>query len=520
MSWQELTRLRSRHGRTYRSEDQPGLRCFEGSIAAIHYEGALDSGAYDTPLDLTPIRVDNAQLDGWIAEHSDYHYALGKPGDKATDGWVGFGGRQGSHWFKFRLARLGYLHWPSRTWDDLAGPPTYDRANLTYQPHTTKIGPHEDQIRNAASVEWTNVWTTPTGAGAGIQWRIDGDRLKEDVIISQTAREWIQTYRPPIWPADETYFGFVFQVDWSDIPQIIIAGLTQDPDTDFDDENALPILRDDLDRLLGFMPFSEVTVPGVEPPATAPLRKRFWLDPDGNHYILVGCRCDLLADLPAGDLVFDPTIEPQVGASNHDAVEESDGTVSLTYPRVTMGNKSGYIHSGMYFGGVTIPSSPTITTAYIIYVADLTDEEDFENDIYGQDSGTPSVFTTSGDNISTRSRTTALVQCDASDAGSWTAEQTYYSPEIKTIIQELVDTYDYTSGASMVLMNIWQSGTGDRSAKAYDESTSLCPKLHIEYTTSQADGGFFGLAGALFHFLAKAPTEATAVILRRRREGY
>ena len=110
MPWQELTFLRSRHSRIYQDTENPQRRAWSGTPAALHRQSMLDSGVFDADLDATLERINNTQLDGWRVSTLDWHFALGKPADKLTDGWVGFGGRQGAHWFRFRLARVGYLH--------------------------------------------------------------------------------------------------------------------------------------------------------------------------------------------------------------------------------------------------------------------------------------------------------------------------------------------------------------------------------------------------------------------------
>jgi len=104
---EEIVSSRTRKSKAFASG---GLFTCCSATALLHYESIPDSGIFDAEIDATPERVNNAQLDGWRVTVNSWHYAVGKPGDKTTDGWVGFGGRQGTHWLKFRLARVGYLH--------------------------------------------------------------------------------------------------------------------------------------------------------------------------------------------------------------------------------------------------------------------------------------------------------------------------------------------------------------------------------------------------------------------------
>src|SRR3990167_2382635 len=160
MSWIERTDRRSKNGKTWQ-DDVTGQFTTVTSIAPLHYEAVLDSGVFDAPVNATPVRVTNAALDGWTINANGFHYALGKPSDKPTDGWVGFGGRQGQNWFKFRLLKVGYLHWPTRAWDDVSGAPTYVRARLTNQTKTKTIGPNAEAVNIESIATWNRIWTTP-----------------------------------------------------------------------------------------------------------------------------------------------------------------------------------------------------------------------------------------------------------------------------------------------------------------------------------------------------------------------
>lgn len=318
MAWIEISERRTRIAKTWRGDDNE-LRHEHILGTALHYPTAgSDSTEYDGEIDLSPMRVDNAQLDGWRVVQNEWHYALGHPGDKPTDGWVGFGGRQGAHWLQFRLLRAGYLHWPTRAWQDVGGTPTYDRANLNQETEALTIGPEGAKtIHNVQSTAtWTDLWTTPGGGSVSTSWRAEGRSLKEEITVNQAAREWIAANHPPETPLAETWFGFVFQLDLADIPQWVINGIPQDPDGDFVDDNGKIELRDALDRLLGFMPasfaYSEDYWDGEEDTQdTVKLRKRIWLDGDGNHYLLVGARADLLNSAHAGAIIFDPTFTTQ-----------------------------------------------------------------------------------------------------------------------------------------------------------------------------------------------------------------
>lgn len=316
----------------------------------LHYPtGGPDSGVMDGVVDMTPVRVDNAQFDGWRITAGDWHYALGK--DLANhgnqDGWMGFGGRQGQHWLKFRLTRIGYLHWPTRAWDDIGGAPTYNRANLSGHTETIAVGPNGDTANVLSSATWANLWTTPGGGSLSVTWRAEGRQLKEDLTINAAARAWMTANRPPSTPASETWLGFMFRVDWSDIPRAVRAGVLQNTGQggDFSDDGVPIELQDAQERVLAFLPV-DVAWATSDVTKTIQLRKRFWRDPDGNDYLIVGAKVSDLASLPAGDVIFDPTttIQPDATDGNDTFILNTTATTNYgTNVLLAIGDSSGSV---------------------------------------------------------------------------------------------------------------------------------------------------------------------------------
>ena len=111
MTWIERLDKRNQRNKTWQDSENPERFSLDATLAALHYESSIDSGVFDAAIDATPARVVNAQFDGWHITENGWHYALGQDlaNHGTQDGWVGFGGRQGQNWFKFRLARVGYL---------------------------------------------------------------------------------------------------------------------------------------------------------------------------------------------------------------------------------------------------------------------------------------------------------------------------------------------------------------------------------------------------------------------------
>lgn len=353
MAWIEIPALRSRTGRTYRDTATSQRRMVQHLGTHLHYPSAgPDSGVMDGVVDMTPVRVNNAQFDGWRIAASGWHYALGRDlaDHGAEDGWLGFGGRQGAHWLKFRLLRVGYLHWPTRSWDDIGGAPNYARANLSSSVEQLVVGPNGETVNVLSTATWNNLWTTPGGGALRAVWRVEGRQLKEELRINAAARSWIAANRPPTTPASETWFGFVFRVDWSDIPRALRAGVLQNtgPGGDFSDYGNGIELQDAQQRVLALMPV-DVAWSVADDSATVGLRKRFWRDGDGNDYLLVGAKVTDLNSLPAGDVIFDPTttIQPDATAGNDTMMVSSTATTNYgTNAAIAIGDMAGASSAG------------------------------------------------------------------------------------------------------------------------------------------------------------------------------
>ncbi len=474
--WVELLEERTRSSKSFVNLANPSQRAVSTTLATVHYPTALDSGVYDAECSFSSRRVVNAQFDGWRATQCGWHYALGQPAGEA-DGWVGFGGRQGQNWFLFRLARVGYLHGPTRAWEDLGGPPNYDRANLQSSVQTMTLG-YSGPLTVGATATWSDLWTTPGGGSLNVTWRTSGDGLKEEVVINQAAREWLAANRPPSTPAAQTWFGFVFQLNWSDIPKVILRGLERDRGADFLADGTLE-LRDALDRLLAFMPVSDLIVRDGLTETRVPLQSRLWLDGDGNHYLLLGLRLPDMVGLPSGDLIFDPTIDEQVGAS------ADDGRWRTPAPFYSAVESALYAGSDFNvwarFTTVAVPEASTIDVAYLSVTGDVSanDGVGVETNIQFEDADNPTACTTQVD-CEARVRTTSLTVWDDVDFVDGVEAN---SPSIVSVVQEIVDRGDWDSGDSMVAF-VMDDTTGSSlyyQWDSYDGNAANAPKLHIEY---------------------------------------
>jgi uncharacterized protein YjiK len=170
----------------------------------------------------------------------------------------------------------------------------------------------------------------------------------------------------------------------------------------------------------------------------------------------------------------------QVGASSDDAEEGPSGSVSLNSPDLNMVVDGGDDQTiGIRFTGVTVPRDALIEDAYIQFAADETDSTTTSLTIHGEAVDDAPTFSSAPWNITSRAVTLASV---AWSPPSWdlVAEQGFdqRTPDLSSVIQEIVDRPGWGTGNSLVLII---TGSGERVAEAYDGRFERRPLLHIEY---------------------------------------
>jgi len=186
------------------------------------------------------------------------------------------------------------------------------------------------------------------------------------------------------------------------------------------------------------------------------------------------------------------TITVQVNSSSDDCYVKRSGSTLLLNAYLPCGDFNSYDYdyeSGMRFVNVTVPQGATIISAYLklkgysisgSYIIPTTR-------IIGENSSNPSTFSTYTDYVN-RPRTSIEVNWTPS---SWSTNVWYTSPNIKDIIQAIVNRADWSSGNALVLF--WQhtlgwSGTEQWiSAQSYDDpgDPANAPILEITYTISK-----------------------------------
>lgn len=178
-------------------------------------------------------------------------------------------------------------------------------------------------------------------------------------------------------------------------------------------------------------------------------------------------------------VTIDPTVDQDVAGSLDDSFENA----SSANATIGSGNADGVDKMfGFRWQGVTIPDGATINTAYLsvyVYNGNL-DEPDVTIDF--EDSSTPAAFATASNDVSSRTGTSETVNWASANLGGagW-----YDTSSVVVIIEELMASYSYASGAAMVAR---LTGSADAARDCglylYDQDPAYAAGLYIDYTAA------------------------------------
>lgn len=149
----------------------------------------------------------------------------------------------------------------------------------------------------------------------------------------------------------------------------------------------------------------------------------------------------------------------------------------------TGGSVENKIGAGGRFLNIPIGQGFTINEAHLIFPDSSFSNTIVNSHIQGEDADDAAAFSTLAD-YDARVKTTALVAWDAIPSWSGGGERT--SPDIKTVIQEIVDRVGWVSGQAMVIF--WEDHAGSSSLKSYNIRQGLLPPvLSISFSSAATD---------------------------------
>lgn len=180
------------------------------------------------------------------------------------------------------------------------------------------------------------------------------------------------------------------------------------------------------------------------------------------------------------------TLTIAVRSSDDDAEEWlSNGLMSLNSSDLELGfDGDRPLLVGIRFNDLNVEPGSTIVRAYLQFAAGGMNSSPSELTIYGQAIDHAPVFTSSPRNISNRIKTVNRVSWSPntwSMAGEAGPDQ--QTPDLKTVVQEILDRPGWTAGNSIVFLI---EGNGTRTAESFDGSDNGAPRLVLEYLSDGA----------------------------------
>ncbi len=175
-----------------------------------------------------------------------------------------------------------------------------------------------------------------------------------------------------------------------------------------------------------------------------------------------------------------------VDVSSDDAEEKADGSITLTSLDLEMTDydASGPHNAiGLRFNNIDIANGTQISAAHIQFTSAQTSSVTTNLTIKGHDTDHAAPFTTSLENLTLRTTTTAQVSWSVAP---WTVGQSsvaQHTANIAPILEEIVNRPGWSAGNSIAIMI---SGPGNRVARTYDQNPADAAVLYVDPAGYQA----------------------------------
>ena len=192
------------------------------------------------------------------------------------------------------------------------------------------------------------------------------------------------------------------------------------------------------------------------------------------------------------------TLDYQVSTSKDDGYWAMSVGFSYNSVNLPLGGQSAYpIKVFCRWTGITIPAGAKITSAYVSFRFYNYSGTPPECTLHFEDAANPSAISSALDGDD-RVKTTANISVTGPTSGEW-----WNTGSIVSIIQELVDSYDYSSGAAMQMIIDGGAGYNSSQQSAYEDGDPVglwAPKLHIEYASGDhRSSSFRGMFRGMFN---------------------
>ncbi|MDP5031477.1 PilC/PilY family type IV pilus protein [Paraglaciecola sp.] len=183
-----------------------------------------------------------------------------------------------------------------------------------------------------------------------------------------------------------------------------------------------------------------------------------------------------------------PEIITSISQGSDDAFEISS-SVTVGANTLKLSESTTPVTVGIRYQNLNIPRGATITSAFVRFTSNNYNVASTEFTISGELVGNASEFSNTASNITSRAKTANSVLWNTDN--DWpVSNETISTPDITSIIQEIVDQSTWCGGnaLSLLIEGVGSSSSSARQAKAYEEGSGLSPQLVITYDDTTATG--------------------------------
>ena len=169
-------------------------------------------------------------------------------------------------------------------------------------------------------------------------------------------------------------------------------------------------------------------------------------------------------------------------APEDDAEEYTgSGSMRLSSTDLELGIESSPQLVGIRYRDVIIPQGAVITSARLTFTVDEDSPGAASLSIKGEASDNAAVYDSAPGNISSRGVTGSSVAWN--NLPDWSVDQTHISPDLTTIVQEIINRPGWQSGNALAFVI---TGSGTKTAESYNGERGSAPQLSIQYISDTA----------------------------------
>lgn len=198
-----------------------------------------------------------------------------------------------------------------------------------------------------------------------------------------------------------------------------------------------------------------------------------------------------------------------VAASADDAEQEFSGKAVINSDKLRLGE---FQFVGLRFNDVRLPRGAKILNAKLEFVAETSKSDATSLIVWAEASDDAAAFSAVDGDLSKRPRTSGSVGWRKVEVMA--GDQTYRSPSLRFVVQEVVNRGGWSSGNALVLLIESLDSGGKRYVKAFDKYPDQAPKLIVNYqraTDSFDEDTYYlhSLAGGRYGYKIREQTPET-----------